>query len=609
VHPVSVRQMPQVVTLVVDSVLSPSPQWTECQLEPDQEYRLVALVEGTEQTEDVGALIEFEMADPFAGGEGLRTSKSGRISPHMYFRTGPGLHRTDRIFTVAQPVSRIGLRAWNNRGPVTVRTLTIEPVAESPATTTFFFSFDVEATLHRSPGGSPIDSLVWGRIGGGVYGIPRICDILEQHGVIGNFLIDFGTCATEGEAKLAAIIDYIGGRGHELHVHLHPDRLVPQWGLQVREDSTIDLDVINYDVSRRLLDYAVSTFERLAGRPARVFRSGAYRMNADLVLAAGSLGIEALSNVRKDVVVDPTLAGGDRLTDREPFVWENGVVEIPVDSSSPEAGAIERYVAACGASLKRKRFRRTYNVVMHSFSLLRRNAHGVHDTFAPEYEANLHQMCEHAVKNGRVLGYGAYLDEGRRDLPTVHIGHIRDNRLATPVHVASPDTVRCPLCDLIYARSHARDGLCPSCRLGSEHRVLRHVLDSYGDVFAGQDVLAIGAHASVPRRLLNTAAEVRSLDWTQTLDSVTPESVDVVAIFAAPTSAHSPAFLGQVTRCLRPGGVLVAVEPPPVDATPPPALAALAAEAGLTVAVLPGFDPVVRTATRVLFAYRAAGQN
>jgi hypothetical protein len=31
---------------------------------------------------------------------------------------------------------------------------------------------------------------VWGRIGGEQYGIPRICNVLEQHGLKANFMID-----------------------------------------------------------------------------------------------------------------------------------------------------------------------------------------------------------------------------------------------------------------------------------------------------------------------------------------------------------------------------------------------------------------------------------
>src|SRR5262249_49642703 len=153
----------------------------------------------------------------------------------------------------------------------------------------FFFSFDVEAPATRAMG-QPIDSLVWGKLGPKEYGIRRICDVLEQYGIKGNFLIDFATCTLEGDAATGRIVDCLVERGHEVHLHLHPEWLAPAWGMRIPSGQSILLDSTPYEMSRRLLDFTVRKYQQFVGSDPRVFRSGAYRSNPHLVLAAGALG-------------------------------------------------------------------------------------------------------------------------------------------------------------------------------------------------------------------------------------------------------------------------------------------------------------------------------
>ena len=130
-----------------------------------------------------------------------------------------------------------------------------------------------------------------------------------------------------------------------------------------------------------------------------------------LVAKAGELGIEAFSNVRRDAVRDRSLRGGDPALSHEPFVWDNGLIEIPVDVGSPETITAEKYEHVYSRIIKQKRYERTFNLVMHSWSLLSRTdeADGSGGT-GPDPETRLHEMCEHATKHGRASGYGDYLD-------------------------------------------------------------------------------------------------------------------------------------------------------------------------------------------------------
>jgi hypothetical protein len=593
-------------------------KWIDCPLVPAETYRLRALIEGTPNTADIAAMVRFDTADPTVGGKGLRLTESA--GEHCYLRTGPGLHRTDRLFSIGTPSTRFGLMAWGDRGETVIRTLTIERVDIGAQACDFFFSFDVEASPARAQA-DLIDRLIWGRLGGGEYGIGRICDVLEQHRIVGNFLLDYATCAFEGERRMREIVDLLAGRGHEIHLHLHPDQLGPYWGLEVAPGKSMKLDGTSYDMTRRLLDFAVARHEQYVGQVPRLFRSGSYRTSPALVLAAGALGIEALSNITKDMVGDPSI-GGDLVREREPFVWDNGVIEIPVDYSSPEAGTFDAYIEKYVTAMRRKNTERTFNLVMHSWSLTRRNAEGHQEAFDPAYEERLHEMCDHATRNGRVYGYGEWLDERRLPRPAVKLDHIRA-AAAQPVYVASADIATCNVCDAVFSRERIDGGRCPGCDLGAPHRQLKHVIETFGNVFDGRTVLAYKPGPAERRRILAGAAcvvEASELE-IEHLRAVEDGSFDAFVGLRFLGEQTSPdVAAAEIARTLTPGGVFVSIEPALEATTEPDDHASAMVDRyyrGLlltdyadvlakefTVTAIPGFDSVTKTSGRVFLAYR-----
>lgn len=562
---------PFVVASTHSVPLSRDVVWLRCHFVPGRVYRLRALLEGASTTENLAALVRLDTEEKSVAGEGLRLSSS--VGPHFYLRTGPGLCHTDHLFSPASPAHRLGIMAWGNRGPVEVKTLTLEEV-DTTAPAAFFFSFDVEAARKRAAG-DPIDTLVWGRVNGGEYGIRRICEVIEQYGIKGNFLIDFATCGMDGEVSLGRIVDFLAGRGHEIHMHLHPAGMVRSlWGLRTANGEPVHFDNASYDMSRRLLDFTMSKYEEFVGQRPRLFRSGAYKMNRDFVLAAGSLGIEALSNVRPNVLGYPGV-GGDPVSLGEPFAWENGVVEIPVDSSSPEAGSFEAYLRTYNAAVRRKNRERTFNIVMHSFSLLRRNAEGVHDSFAPEYEEMLHRMCEHALKEGTAYGYAAYLDSCDSPRPLVRMTRIKSEQVRLSPYLAVDEhTAECNICDARFARSRVRGDSCPCCGLGSRHRQLKSILETLGDVFGKRRVAAYGMGQTERRRLLSTAAEVTDISSKvsdgrcaatdiRALNVLGVDRYDCLLWFDVLTQSNDVSEkISAIARMLAPGGVLVAIVEP-----------------------------------------------
>ena len=395
-------RLPVVVASACDLLLSGQIRWIDCDLYPGERYRIRALAAGGPTTADNDALVVLDLPAWAEGGLGI--SRSKRFSGYTYLRTGPGLSRTDRIVSPRARVRRVGFVA--RHAPLTLRTLSIERLAPPDRRPDVFLSFDVEAQPGRAAG-DLIDQLVWGRIGQNEVGIPRICSVLEQHGIVGNFMVDFATCASQGDRRLHEIVDYLAGRGHEVHMHLHPEYLDPALGYTV-DDRAVCLDRTPYDLSRRLLDLALDAYTRTVERPPQVFRAGSYRINDHLVRVAGELGIPALSNVKPHTLAD-VATEGDQILYRAPFRWTNGVLELPVDVSSPEVSRPETYAAKFEDAVWRKPAEPTFNVVMHSWSLMRRNDLGHHDAHAAEYEERLHQICEHARRQGRPRGYAEYL--------------------------------------------------------------------------------------------------------------------------------------------------------------------------------------------------------
>jgi hypothetical protein len=589
-------QLPFVLASADNLTLSTTAVWVPCSLVPGETYRLRALVEGIERTQENAALVRLDMPGFTEMPPGRGLSHSENVGPYLYLRTGPNALRTDRFFTVSAPAHRVGVMAWSSRGPAELRSLTIERVDENMPTS-FFLSFDVEALPMRAPG-DLIESLVWGRVDGGEYGIGRICSILEQHGLIGNFLVDFASCSAEGDAAERQIVDYLAGRGHEVHLHLHSERLAQLWGLKAVDGKSVFLDSTTYDLARRMLEFTITRYERVVGKPARLFRAGGYKTNSDLVLAAGALGIEALSNFRDGLTGDR----GEGTVGGEPFVWENGVLEIPVDASSPEASTFENFLGKYESVALRKTVERTFNMVMHSWSLTKRSPTGFQDTFSPEYEERFHRICEHVRANGQAYGYSAYLDETPRTRTEVRIGDVWVAQPARQVIVATEgsDLADCGICRAIFNRRIMVDGTCPNCRSTPAARQLRSVVDEYGDLFAEREVLAVRLGLAEQREFLGRAIRTNNLaDWPAV--DWPDESIDcVLGLDLAAGDVNLADSIAEAVRVLRRGGLLVMAASPTMS---PDELGDLLGKQ-LTVAAVPALDPATGVVSRIYLAYK-----
>ncbi|MEV0274243.1 hypothetical protein AB0H43_36195 [Hamadaea sp. NPDC050747] len=595
---------PSVVACAENVRISADITWLPCRLEPGTRYRLRALTEGAAETTDRTALVLFDGA---GGGEGLRESE--RLGPIAKLRTTDGLARTDIIFTVKRPVTRLGLRAASATTDVVVRTLAIDRVVNDSRPIDFFFSFDVEAAVSQAKS-DPIDTLVWGKLDGGEYGLRRICDVLEQHRLVGNFLVDFATCTYEGERPLRNIVDFLAGRGHEVHMHLHPSGLGKRWGIDGGE--MLRLEKASYDMQIRMLEYTTRLYQRATGNDPRVFRSGAYMFNREMILASGALGIEMLTNVRENV--GSPLSGGDAYTGREPFRWENGVLELPVDASSPEVSEWSGFMSKFDAAVRRKPTWRTFNIVMHSWSMMRKNSEKIFEAYEPRHEQNLHRMCELATKRGKARGYAEYLDDNKQDFPSVRLSQLRSAEPIETIRLApkaaAERLVTCVVCDMSFAAPFAVAGKCPVCGSHARHRVLRNVLDEYPGMLSDKRIVAAEATELRLLGLLPATAEVKNHDATA-LSAVGRGWADAyVGLHLINDAVAGRETVKEVARVLKAGGVFVSTARCRTDGDQP-------AEAGMELAAyldllgtrfdvssVPGYDHVTGRADRVFLAIK-----
>jgi glycosyltransferase involved in cell wall biosynthesis len=569
--------------------------WTDCDLVPGETYRVRTLVEGTPSTADRAAVMCFDAA---GGGTGLSTSDTS-LPPLLALRTGPGLWRTDRLITVERASRRFGLRGYGNRGDSTLKTLTVERIDDSKPTE-FFMSFDTEALRGRASG-DWIDRLVWGKVDGGEYGIRRICRVLAEYKIKANFMIDYSSCSREGDEKLAEIIDYLRGEGHELHLHSHPEQLWAPWGMTNAQ--SVRFDKMSYGMSRRLLDYVARKHLEFVGEEPRVFRTGGLFLNDNLIHAAQAAGIPVLSNVRNNVVGDPRIFG-DAADARELYRWDNGVEEFPIDFAlDPLSEPLDYYLGKFNELARRKNNERTFNMLMHSWSLLKLSDKGHYEIYEPAHEERLHVLCQHVTKHGTALGYNEFLDRPRLPLPAVPIIHIRTDDSDKAEYTGSADIVACNICDMSFSLAKTGHGYCPACGAGIRERQVAQAFGEYGNVFDGREVLTYDMPGLLDWDILNGAATVTERESPDDLSTVGDESMDcVVALYPTEQSSDAASLVATATRVLRRGGVLIGCPELLPDATTTTGAGQLSD--AFDVSPLPALDPVTGQTTTLFLAYR-----
>jgi hypothetical protein len=311
-------------------------------------------------------------------------------------------------------------------------------------------------------------------------------------------------------------------------------------------------------------------------------------------------------------------------------------------SPEPLSEPFEKLLNRYEMGMARKETERTFNLVMHSWSLMRRNEQGYQDAFDPEHENRLHQICDHVTRHGKALGYSDYMDLQQLARPTVKLIGLAGAPPEVQVQAESIEVTTCNVCDAVIARASMNGDICPGCGSRERHRQMKQAFDQHGNVFDGRSVLACHATAYERRAFLAGTTSVVNFDVRpiggrdlqmdiQHMDPIADESFDCV--FAVHVLNHvkdDRQAVAECARVLRPAGVFVSTVPYEVGRPTAP-LEDLAQTYGadalakfgvgsyrryglddykaccrstFRVSAIPGLDPVTNTTSYVFLAYK-----
>lgn len=266
----------------------------------------------------------------------------------------------------------------------------------------YIISVDTEAQPDRASE-NHIDRLIYGERDGDSLGIFKMMDIADQHNAKLVFFLDYAEYHKYGEAILDVGRE-ISNRGHDVQLHIHPEFIPATFYAKANTVGAQKFSTMEQGAADVLADHILELHERATGLPALAFRGGGYRYSRTILDALRARGVKYTSNenAAKTVSLIPSKSRG-------PFIWSNGLFEIPVstikgfmglDRDVPlnfNAGYLSNPRYALEECVTRhSNFLKTYTdtfpegiamMVMHSWSFFNKDADGyrsVPDEHAPE---------------------------------------------------------------------------------------------------------------------------------------------------------------------------------------------------------------------------------
>lgn len=389
-------------------------------------------IDKDELGDDTKLLIGFgaiDTCDEFIRNNALVKSHVGRIGYYKYLKeVGIGWYEADfecrsgtnidfRVFVYNQEeisikgLDFVGLRVHDNRK--------LYPL----------ISVDVEALPHRAPS-NHIDTLVFGNVSDGVYGVRRLCEIFKEFGIAGTFFVEVAGALLYGEDYLYKVRDIVFEFGQDVGLHIHPEifKKVPFPNLKGGFSGFSD---IGYSDAVTVLAYCKDLYTKIFGISPASFRPGAMQISAEMYKACEDLGLTCVSGFFRghwEHLAYPSIENGC-------FQWENDIIEVPLDLALDPLksvwGGFEKYIAKKRSSSARFKF---VSLLIHSWSLLARNESGYHEDYSSTYETVLKEYIAKLSYEYDFITHGDAIDMVRGAIvaPTqvVPISLISKNKLS-----------------------------------------------------------------------------------------------------------------------------------------------------------------------------------
>ncbi|WP_306030096.1 heparinase II/III family protein [Stappia sp. MMSF_3263] len=186
-----------------------------------------------------------------------------------------------------------------------------------------WITVDVEAQPNRAPE-AHVDRLIWGRFDTGDFGVGRMMNIADEHGVKLTAFTDLAEIDRYG-TSMSDVAANIACRGHDLQLHVHTEFFSRSVWDAAGTTPASDLNVIDDDQAKCVVRELVTHYQRITGVQPLAFRGGGYRFNEILLRQLCRYGIRIDSSVNRSRATQPFSTPAT-----QQFSWPNGMIEIPV---------------------------------------------------------------------------------------------------------------------------------------------------------------------------------------------------------------------------------------------------------------------------------------
>ena len=134
-------------------------------------------------------------------------------------------------------------------------------------------------------GSNPVEKLIWGKTSSGINaGIEMLLDIFDSNDVKGLFFVDIAEAWECGEDSIKEVLSYIDRSGHDVGVHIHPDRM--------SDPSRRYLWQYSADEQKNMIEKCTDFYEKCLNRKPKSFRAGRYGINDDTLKILCDFGYE-----------------------------------------------------------------------------------------------------------------------------------------------------------------------------------------------------------------------------------------------------------------------------------------------------------------------------
>jgi len=211
------------------------------------------------------------------------------------------------------------------RGRIKCHSIADDSPSSKYAKPKLVITIDTEALNHRAAN-HHLDKLLVGDFGNAEsYGILRMMEIAEKHGVALSFFVDLCGYENYGQ-RLIDLGRQIYHRGHDVQLHAHPLEIDQVLWKKIGVRHQVDLATIDEVDALRVLEYLIDKHQMIIpGCLPVAYRGGSYQYNSYMLKAMKSVGLRLSSHY------NPWCKSQFNHGDIFPqFVWDNGILELPI---------------------------------------------------------------------------------------------------------------------------------------------------------------------------------------------------------------------------------------------------------------------------------------